>query len=247
MRGALTVPAIATDGTAGGLSADGRTLVLAAPRTAYPQARSALTVVDAHKLLPRRVLRLNGDFSYDAISPDGSTLYLIELNQRDQSRYAVRALDVSSGRLFPGAIVDARQPDEVMRGIPVTRVSSPGGRFAYTLYAGGEHPFVHALDTVRMRAACLDLPGIDDASAMRLRLDGRRLTVLDQGRPVAYVDPATRRVSAPGAPPAPAAAPSRPQRDGASTPWALLAGTGAVALAVAAALLTRRRRTALRP
>ena len=48
-----------------------------------------------------------------------------------------------------------------MRGMPVTRASSPDGRFAYTLYDGaGRHPFVHALDTVGRTARCIDLHGL---------------------------------------------------------------------------------------
>ena len=48
-----------------------------------------------------------------------------------------------------------------MRGMPVTRSSSPDGRFAYTLYNGaGEHPFIHALDTVEKSARCIDLHGL---------------------------------------------------------------------------------------
>lgn len=246
VHGTFTVPSVASDGTPGGLSADGRTLVVASPRRNYPQARSTLAVLDARRILPRRVLRLKGDFSYDAVSPDGATLFLTQLDPRDITHYAVRALDVASGRLVPGAIVDAREPDEPMRGLPVTRVSSPDGRFQYTLYTGGEKTFVHKLDTVRMSAACLDLPAITDATSMRLRLEGRRLAVLEAGKPVAFVDTRTRRVTSPGsvAPvrSAPAAAPRSDDAGGAG--WALPAGTAAVALSAVAALLLARRRRA---
>src|SRR5687767_14955526 len=37
--GSLTIPAVALDATASGLSADGRTLVLIRPRRQFPQAR----------------------------------------------------------------------------------------------------------------------------------------------------------------------------------------------------------------
>jgi hypothetical protein len=248
IHGTFTVPLVAADGAAGGLSADGRTLVVASPHTDYPQARSTLAILDARRILPRRVLRLKGDFSYDAVSPDGSTLYLTQLTSRDLSRYAVRALDVATGRLLPGAIVDATEPDEPMRGFPVTRVTGPGGRFEYTLYTGGDHPFVHKLDTVRMRAACLELPGIKDASAMRLRLEGRRLAVLSKGTPVAYVDTLTRHVAAPpAASPAPAPAAAARPGEGGGAAWGLVAGIAAAgaALCAAALLLVRRRRATL--
>ena len=113
VRGTLTVPAIAVDGTAGGLSADGRTLVLTTPHTGYPQARSTLAIVDAHKLLPRRVLHLAGDFSYDAISPDGSTLFLIE---------AVAQLGLA--HRLPGEILRVVGRGEVRVGVRVPLVTS---------------------------------------------------------------------------------------------------------------------------
>ena len=64
------------------------------------------------------------------------------------------------------------------RGYPYTRVVSKDGRWVYTLYGGGEHPFVHALDTRSAHAVCIDLPkswNKLDLAGMRLRLkrDGR--------------------------------------------------------------------------
>jgi HD domain len=99
LRTAFTIPAVALDGSASGLSADGRTLVLIRPRTAFPRARTPLAVVDAQRLRVRRVIRLDGDFSFDALSPDGATMYLIEYTSpRDPTRYAVRAGTRSSTR-----------------------------------------------------------------------------------------------------------------------------------------------------
>jgi hypothetical protein len=94
----------------------------------------------------------------------------------------VRALDPASGRLLPGPIVDPEEPDERMQGSPVSRVSSPDGRWAYTLYTGSKERFVHALDTVRGRAVCVDLPQLEDLREpfqLRLKLadEGRRILV----------------------------------------------------------------------
>src|SRR4051812_31245385 len=71
LGGVFTVPAVAYDGSASGLSADGRRLVLIEPRVSFPRARTAFAVLDARRLLLRDVVRLRGDFSFDAISPDG--------------------------------------------------------------------------------------------------------------------------------------------------------------------------------
>ena len=106
----------------------------------------------------RRQIHLRGDFSFDAISPDGRIAYFIEyLSPRDVTAYAVRAYDMRARRLFQEPVVDPNEPDEDMSGVPLSRVSDGEGRWAYTLYSGHEHPFVHALDTERRTAACIDL------------------------------------------------------------------------------------------
>ena len=242
LKGHRGIPMVALDGTPGGLSADGRTLVLSSPRPSYPQRTSTLYLTNAGNLTLRRRITLRGDFSFDAISPDGATLYLIQLDPRNFTRYAVRALDTDSGRLFAKPVVDRREPDEAMRGLPYTRVMSPDGRYAYTLYGGGEKPFVHALDTRRRSAACIDIPLIPNNAQMSLRLKGRRLTVLADSVPISYVDTATRKVSSvpKAAPPQQAATASG---SGSSTlPAWLVGGLAAAALGVAAMLGARRRR-----
>ena len=126
-----TIPAVAYDGTASGLSADGRTLVLTRPRLRFPRAESSFLVIDTRTLRTTRRLTLTADWSFDAISPDGRYLYLIEYTDpRDTSRYAVRLYDLTRGRLAraPEPIVDPHEADEAMRDSPLTRVSSPDGR-----------------------------------------------------------------------------------------------------------------------
>ena len=141
------------------------------------------------------MVALRGDFSFDALSPDGRLLYLIHyLSRRDPTRYEVRAYDVPAGRLLPAPIVDPREADERMRGLPITRVASADGRWHYTLYDGaGSHPFIHALDTVGRTAVCIDLDGIagrQDLYDLRLGLRGRRgLAVLAAGEPLARGGP----------------------------------------------------------
>jgi hypothetical protein len=162
LRGSFTVPAVALDGTPSGLSANRDTLVLIRPRARFPQRRTTLAVLDARKLRLRDVVTLRGDFSFDALSPDGRTMYLIEYtSRRDPTRYAVREYDLDSFELLPAPVVDPREPDERMRGMPITRATSRDGRWEYTLYDGaGSYPFVHALDTVRAEALCIDLDGL---------------------------------------------------------------------------------------
>jgi hypothetical protein len=61
LRGSFTIPAVAYDGSASGLSADGRILVLIEPRQSFPRAKTTFTVLSAPRLRPLRVVRLHGD------------------------------------------------------------------------------------------------------------------------------------------------------------------------------------------
>jgi hypothetical protein len=196
LRGALTIPAVAYDGSAAGLTADGTSLVLIAPRDRFPRARTSFAIVGTSELRIRRRIVLHGDFGFDAVSPDGRWLYLVHYTApRDPLRYEVRVLDASTGRLEPQPIVDPREQRKAMSGRPLTRVATRDGRWAYTLY-DARIPFVHALDTVGRTARCVDLPwlrGRKDLWAMRLRLgrnDGR-LRVGTRAQPAAVIDTQT--------------------------------------------------------
>ena len=103
VRGRYAIPAVAYDGSPSGLSADGRTLVLINPRVRFPRAETTFAVVDTRTLRVRRTIVLRGDFSFDAISPNGRVMYLIEyLNPRDFTEYAVRAYNMRTGRMYGG-------------------------------------------------------------------------------------------------------------------------------------------------
>jgi hypothetical protein len=184
LPGSLTIPAVAYDGSADGLSADGRTLVLIEPRVAFPRAATKLVVLGTGRFVVRRTIRLDGDFSFDAISPRGRLIYLIHyLSVVDPSRYEVRVYDLRQARLLPRPVT---VPGEQMRGRPLSRAASR--EWAYTLYDGnGATPFVHALHTTTRSARCLDLDELRgrDLSRLRLRLDGGSLLVRDGTRTVA--------------------------------------------------------------
>jgi hypothetical protein len=195
LDGRYTVPVVALDHTASGLSTDGSTLVLINPRRSFPRARTSFVVLNAKSLLVRRHLVLQGDFSFDALSPDGTRLFLIHyLSRRDPTRYEVRALDVPSGKLLPTQIVDKSEPDERMAGLPITRQTTADGRWAYTLYDGaGKEPFVHALNTVDGEAHCIDLEllaGRQDLYDLRLGLgpSDAGLAVLDGAEKLTVID-----------------------------------------------------------
>jgi len=195
IRGGYGVPQVAWDGSLGGLTRDGKTLVLASYATIPGTGSSTrFVVIRTRTLRVHDRVALRGSFSYDAISPDASTLYLIEYTAaQDSTRYRVRAYDLLKRQLVPGAIVDRREPDEQMQGGPVTRATTPDGRWAYTLYARqAQPPFVHALDTVKHQAFCIDLPlrlsqqsqmtlrlGFHGANELRVRAGRKTLAVVD--------------------------------------------------------------------
>ena len=218
------------DGINTGLSADGRVLVLPRPERSFPPTETQLAVVDARELTIRRRISLPGFFTVDAISPDGRWVYLIHYTGQSIVDYRVRALDTVTGRFAARDVVDPREPDEQMGGLPFTRRMSRDGRWAYTLYGGGSEVFIHALDTVGRTAACIDLemlPPEGDLSGVRLSLsgDGHRLRVRDGGTLVAIVDARTFAVREPGEPAATAAPPRRASAqagDGGGFPWLVL-------------------------
>jgi hypothetical protein len=254
IRGRWSVPPVTLNNGTTGLSADGGTLVLARPTRSYPPTSTRLAVLDARRLLVRRDIALPGFFTVDAISPDGRWLYLIQYAGDNVLDYRVRALDTRTGRFAAGDVVDPRKPDEQMGGLPMTRVMSRDGRWAYTLYGGGEETFIHALDTVGRTAACIDLdmlPSNSDLSGVRLNVsaDGQRIRVRDRGSLVATVDTRTFAVTEPGAATAsPSSATTEPEHtiappaDDGGFPWpALLLVGGLAGLCGSAVAIARRR------
>jgi hypothetical protein len=221
IRGAYGVPGAAYDGTNTGLSFDESTLVLAPMRPSA--ARTRLLVLDGRSLRPRGAVVLPGYFTVDAVSPDGRWMYLIRYRSVRDNDYEVRAYDLVRQRLLAEPVVDPREPDEKMQGLPMTRTVSPDGRWAYTLYGNPDGaPFVHALDTARRTAACIDLDDLsmEDASDAKLSLSGASLRVVGPAGPLAIVDTRTFAVRRPGAAPAPARRVSSVD-DGGGSSWPL--------------------------
>jgi hypothetical protein len=220
-----------------GLSADGKTLVLADIANVYPRTESRFMVLDARTLRMREAIYLKGDFEFDAVSPNGKRLYLIQhRNVLDQSRYVVRAYDVASNTLLPGRVADRTQKNWVMEGYPIARASSSDGRWVYTLYENPNgFPFVHALDTVRGVAHCITLPWEEDQSQNALSNlvldvhDGGRTLALHwrSGRPWLDVAVGTWRISYP--------------HPGFPWEWVSAGIGGSLALVLAGALLLWRR------
>jgi hypothetical protein len=199
--GAFGIPLVAYDGSTGGLSRNGLRLVVYAPDSGGP-ATTRFLVLDPKTLRVRSRVTLNGNFGFDALSPDGSLMYLIQLKGAPNGsglNYDVRAVDVDSGRLYPGAIVDRREPDEKMTGIPMTRVGSTDASWACTLYAKpSAGAFVHALHTTAREAFCIDLPldlADEQLGKVRMRVGKNVLVLRFHGKTIAKINTRTFRVT----------------------------------------------------
>jgi hypothetical protein len=201
------VPLVTISGAKGGLSLDGRTLVLG--NNVHPdgqlRAASGLAVIATRDLRLVRTISLRGDYSFDALSPQGRWLYLIHhLQNASGLRYQVKAYDLRAGKLLPGVIADKRQAGWLMQGYPVDRATSANGRWVYTFYEqANNYPFVHALDTVSRTAVCIGIPWkwAGEAQAMaigsaKLTLDGHELRIAG-GKDAFMLDTKTFRVSEP--------------------------------------------------
>jgi hypothetical protein len=239
-KGSWGIPTLAVGAQTGeGLSWHGRTLVLASTAPPY-SSPSRFLIVDTRRMQVVRTVVLHGSFSFDALSPDASRLYLIQYTHGqagDLSHYVVRGYNPRTNTLLPGRIADRTQKSWVMKGSPLTRTWSVRGRWVYTLYENpGGYPFIHALDTVRGVAHCIQLPWEEDRSQdglFNLVLDARggdRTLAVNwrSGRPWLRVALGSWRVAYPSA----------------GFPWTWIgAGIGGgLLLLCGAALLVRRRR-----
>jgi hypothetical protein len=173
-------------------------------------------------------------------------MFLVDYKNGSVAQYDVRAYDLRRDRMLPTPIVDPREPEEKLQGIPVTRVSTPDGRWQYTLYTGDE-PFIHALDTVDRTAVCIDVPTA--SQDVRMTLHGNTLTLNENFTPVAQVDLTSFKVTKtaaaarPKTTPTPTPTVAKPREAGAGPPFALWL----IPLALIAVLVAVARRAPILP
>jgi hypothetical protein len=179
LDGPFGVPMLGNHNVALGMFRDGSAFVL---QSVGYGASTAFRVVRTSDLGISDTISLQGTFAFDALSPDGKTLYLIQhTSLEDIQHYVVRAYDLATHALRPGRIADKAQKSWVMSGWPSARTETANGRWVYTLYANpGGFPFVHALDTVRGVAHCVGIAWRGDQGPLfdyRLEVRGNRLLV----------------------------------------------------------------------
>ena len=129
------------------------------------------------KACGKRLAVLDGSWSFDAIAPDGSILYLTRhITRRGSSpSIACERIDVRTGLLAA-----LRRPAGG-RGRHGRRAGRRAPRRRRSLGVQpsrkrGREPFIHALDTAERAAYCIDLPlelGFNDQWTLKLRLRER--------------------------------------------------------------------------
>jgi hypothetical protein len=194
LKGVWGIPLVAFDGTAEGLLADRHTLLLAQSLFSGQSLRKTTTfaLVDVRKMKLSGKIRLRGAFSFDALSSDGRYLYLIEyVTADDPSLYRVRAYDLRKHKLLAKIVADRKSWETGMQGSPVSRTWKDG--WAYTLYGGNAQPFIHALNTRRVEAVCIDMPWKSSPERLfdfrvRTDRDGHLVVRGPRGRALVVVD-----------------------------------------------------------
>lgn len=268
VRGHYFVSAVAYDGSGGGLSADGHTLVLQRFTPAYPPTRSRFAVLDtavhlSHPLRrgeerPAHAVRriaVPGFYSLHAVSADGSTAYLNRhFPRRSIAAFELRALDLAGVGSGPRLEAVPSGSASRMEGLPITRAAGPDGRWAYTLFDGnGRTPFLYALDTVRGRATHVQLPQLEGQRnqfllSLTLSPDGGELLIAKHSAvhgkppraPFLSVDTRTFAVGKP--------IPAASRHGGGDPPWLPIGlGVAALALALIGAIAHRQRGAEHRP
>jgi protein MpaA len=206
LRGRWHINAPAFDGEGAGLDGDESTLVLQRYDPASRDGlrrRSHLAILDAgpHRLhgpSPVRRVSLPGDYSVAAISPGGSTLYLVHTlffsQQRAEPRYALVPYEIRAQRLLPMAAI--RDNGEVLAGTATARTQDSSGHRVFSLYVESKgRMYVLGLDTIDRSVSMAVLPQLRhyrNPFALDLHLDrtGHFLSIRrrDDGVTVARID-----------------------------------------------------------
>jgi hypothetical protein len=159
LPGSYQLPPSTLSGVPGGLSQNGQWIALESFDTAGEQPTGSHFLIANTSLhsAPVRV-DLQGFFAFDAISNDGSRLYLIEY--LSASNYQVRIYDVGAS-LDPQIVVDKTDPKDSMTGLRLSGIPSHDGGYLYSIYVReSDAPFIHALTLDGSPIAfCIDLPG----------------------------------------------------------------------------------------
>lgn len=149
--------------TLAAVSSDGARVVLTS--RAEP-GRTTFAVVSTSGWRVQRRVTLAGAYGVEALSPDGSRLFLIRY---DRGGYNLRLYDLRTGQLAFTPLAEGASAFGKMVGLGWTSVPTRDGRWLLTLYIKpGGGGFIHALDLRGAVGHCLDLPArFTDAATIR--------------------------------------------------------------------------------
>jgi hypothetical protein len=183
LGGPYKLPFATLSGLPGGLSPNGRWLVLEAfdAPVIAPATATHFVLVDTSYAIAAKRIDLAGYFEFDAVSSDGQRIYMIQ--SLSNGTYHVRLFNVGQGLLDPTIIFDKTDGTSAMSGLKLSSVASRDGHWLYSLYLRKDKgAFIHALSLDGNLAFCLDLPGLGYASSesgfhwsLALNADGSRL------------------------------------------------------------------------
>lgn len=160
LPGIYELPPATMTGVPGGLSPDGRWLVLESfDRTSNPMPNGThFVVVDTSYTVKPQRIDLTGFYQFDAVNNEGTRVYLIEYVS--DSQYYVRFFDMGSNALDPTIVFDKSDGSAAMAGTRLSGVASHDGQWLYSVYVRPDKSaFIHALSLESPIAFCLDLPG----------------------------------------------------------------------------------------
>ncbi len=150
---------VALTGLPGGLSPNGHWLALGHQDNTRYSGKSRFLVFPTTFDAAPKTVELNGDFRFDALSNDGTRLYL-EQFVSGRTGYQVRMYDLILGTLWPGVVSDKTRGTRAMSGERLYAIPTVDGQSLYSLYINGSGgPFIHALNLVQPFAWCISLPG----------------------------------------------------------------------------------------
>ena len=150
----FNLPQLSLGGPSAGLSPNGQWLSL----TNHGSGPTSFLVGSTSLTHSFKRITLDGDFEFDALSNDGSRLYLTQ-NLGQPNHYQVRLYDLIKNALSPDVVVDKVTSKEPMYGVRGDSVAHPAGSYVFTVYArDGAGAFVHALPLDQPFAFCVDLP-----------------------------------------------------------------------------------------
>ncbi|MEP7105279.1 MAG: hypothetical protein ABI838_05495 [Chloroflexota bacterium] len=202
LPGPYQLPQTTADRKPGGLSQDGRWLVLYL--TASNHNKASFLVVDTQARVIAHRADLEGWWEFDGIDDHGLRLYLTHYLPDNPGRYNVSLYHVDT-QAIEGPIVEKSGDLRVMEGTRLSAVTDPSGQWQYSLYSrSGQGAFIHTLSLNAPFAWCVDLPGAgtpeqQSAWSLAMSSDGRRLFATNPvlKRALAY----DLQAASPGSPP----------------------------------------------